>query len=196
MIIIPIGTDCGSAELTKKYNLRHASFPLDWIVSYAGMSKMIQTDFANFIPEGTGGRLTNSEYKTWLLHYDLPNDTDKIKRRVERVMDLLKNSKEEIVFLRRGHWKTHHNEYEQHFPNVDSSDMDDIAEAENLCRVIEEKYPDLLFSVVVILTCDRCYDASKTYTPAFPNIKIYNIAMDRGNNDVVEQVFVQHFCNK
>ena len=74
--------------------------------------------------------------------------------------------------------------------------MDDIAEAENLCRVIEEKYPDLLFSVVVILTCDRCYDASKKYTPAFPNIKIYNVAMDQGNNDVVEQVFVQHFCNK
>ena len=49
MIIIPIGSDCGVAELLKKYNLRNASYPFDWIFSTPVMIQhCINDDFKTF----------------------------------------------------------------------------------------------------------------------------------------------------
>jgi hypothetical protein len=49
MIIVPIGIDCGFASLLQKYNLRHFSLPFDWIVSYNGISQIIENNFDNFL---------------------------------------------------------------------------------------------------------------------------------------------------
>jgi hypothetical protein len=47
-MIIPIGVDCGMAEFCRKYNLRKASLPFDWTVTYNGVSKCIEDDFKYF----------------------------------------------------------------------------------------------------------------------------------------------------
>lgn len=38
-MIIPIGVDCAMADFTKKYNLRNASYPFDWLVTYNGVNE-------------------------------------------------------------------------------------------------------------------------------------------------------------
>ena len=198
MIIIPIGADCGVAELLKKYNLRNASYPFDWIVTYGGISKIIENDFIDFIPDSIGKGVLNSTYNMWMVHYDLPNDTEKIERRIKRFTNLLEGSQEEIVFLRKGHWKSHHDECSKFFCNNNNDEItiNDITEAENLDNVLKTKYPNLKYSIVLLLVCGKCYQPENIYTTKSSNITIHNIAMDPGANEPVENKFIELFVCK
>jgi hypothetical protein len=193
MIIIPIGADCGVAELLKKYNLRNASYPFDWIVTYGGISKIIENDFLNFIPNECGKGVLHSTYNMWMVHYDFPKDTEKIERRIKRFTNLLEGSQEEIVFLRKGHWKSHHDECSKFFCKEISND---ITEAENLDIILKTKYPNLKYSIVLLLVCGKCYQPDDIYKPTSSNITIHNIAMDPGANEPVENKFVELFVYK
>lgn len=97
MIIIPCGIDCGLTGLLKKYNLRHFSLPFDWSVSYGGIFNIIKNDFKEFIP--TNNNKINKFYNYTFLHNDFPEDSEKIKRRCKRLLDLLETTKEEVIFF-------------------------------------------------------------------------------------------------
>ena len=111
-MIISIGVDCGVSEILKKYNLRSFSFPFDWVVPYNGISACIADNFESFIPDRNSRINKHDIY----FHHDFNTDTfdqDKIKytRRCERLLTLLKTTKEQVIFCRRGHACHHHNEH-------------------------------------------------------------------------------------
>ena len=101
MIIIPCGIDCGLAELLKKTNLRQFSLPFDWSVSYGGISKIIKNEFNDFIPKNNNK--INTIYNYSFFHNDFPQDTETMTRRCNRLLYLLGNSSEQLVFIRKGH---------------------------------------------------------------------------------------------
>lgn len=178
-MIIPIGVDCGMATFCKKYNLRNISFPFDWIVSYNGVSNCIDDNFTYFVPQ-INEKLNN--YDMFFTH-DFAIETfneDKIKytRRYNRFINILKTSKENIIFCRKGHACHLHNEH----GNI----ISDIADAENLDAVISNKYPELNYKIIVILVCGKCFDANKTYKSKSDKIEIYNIATPQADDELFE----------
>lgn len=189
MLIVPIGVDCKVADFCVRYNLRKMSLPFDWCVSYNGVSKCIEDDFKQFI-----NPLNNkiNSYDIYFHHdFDninqLQNDSDKYIRRCNRLVDILHKNEEEIMFLRNGHCCHHHDEQNGKYNNI----LSDIEDAENLDNVISVKYPKLKYKIVIILSCDKCFDPSTEYKSKKENIEIYNIAstafnLEKFNNKCFE----------
>ena len=48
-IIVSLGVDCGVANFLKENGYRNFSLPFDWVVSYGGVSDIINTQFKNSI---------------------------------------------------------------------------------------------------------------------------------------------------
>ena len=96
-MIIPIGVDCGMANFCKKYNLRNASLPIDWTVSYNGVSKCIEDDFKNFI-HLVYIECARAFYNTPFLfsHRDSPID---IKRNQTEILKNIQGGKKDETFL-------------------------------------------------------------------------------------------------
>ena len=59
MIIVPIGIDCGVADILKKYKIRKFALPFDWVVTYNGIKNIIENDFADFLPRNIVYRENN-----------------------------------------------------------------------------------------------------------------------------------------
>jgi hypothetical protein len=169
-MIIPIGSDCGLAELCKTYNLRIASFPFDWTVSYNGVSKCFEDNFATFT-EPLQDRINihdiffNHDFKD-----TVEEDKEKYTRRCERLLSILETSEEEILFFRKGHAPHHHYEHNGKYSTI-TSDIDD---AEQLSHILSSRYPQLKYTIIVVLVCGKCFDPTLTYTS--DRVKIYNIA--------------------
>jgi hypothetical protein len=189
MLIVPIGVDCKVADFCIRYNLRKMSLPFDWCVSYNGVSKCIEDDFKQFI-----NPLNNkiNSYDIYFHHdFDninqLQNDSDKYIRRCNRLVDILHKNEEEIMFLRNGHCCHHHDEHNGKYNKI----LSDIEDVENLDNVISVKYPKLKYKIVIILSCDKCFDPSTEYKSKKENIEIYNIAstsfnLEKFNNKCFE----------
>ena len=187
MIVVPIGIDCGTAMLLRRYGLRDTAYPFDWVVNYSGIAEILENNFETFIPKIECSRYVNHATNTWFVHYDFPRDTEKYERRIKKFMNMLETCEEEIIFFRKGHSPHHHAEYNEIVFN-------DIEEAEKLDLVLKEKYPKLKYKIMVVLVCGKwCFDANREYTHASPNIKIYNIATDECDNDKFESLFRQIF---
>jgi len=184
MIIIPIGIDCGLASLLKKYNLRNFSLPFDWIVSYSGISKIITNDFKNFLYDVNTDKV-NKTYDLCFYHNTFPEDYIKMNRRINRLFNLLNSSEEELVFFRKGHAFHHHEECNKHKVNL----ANDIDDAEELNKVLKNKYPKLKYKIIVALVCDTCFDKNKIYNSDNDNIYIYNIATPTYDDDKFEKLF-------
>ena len=173
-MIIPIGVDCGNAYLLKKYSLRSFSFPFDWTVTYNGVSKCFDDNFLNFIPTDITNRINSYDI---YFHHDFTKETcdiDKIKytRRIKRLINILENTNEEIIFLRKGHSCHLHDEHNGRFTNI----KNDIDDAKDLEIVLSKKYKNLNYKIIVILTCGKCFDPNKIYNSNSDKIDIYNIA--------------------
>ena len=89
--------------------------------------------------------------------------------------------------------KSHHDECSKFFCKEISND---ITEAENLDIILKTKYPNLKYSIVLLLVCGKCYQPDDIYKPTSSNITIHNIAMDPGANEPVENKFVELFVYK
>jgi len=179
MLIVPIGVDCKVADFCVKYNLRKMSLPFDWCVSYNGVSKCIEDDFRQFI-NPLNNRI--NVYDIYFHHdFDnaniIQNDIDKYTRRCNRLLDILHNGEEEIIFLRNGHCCHHHYEQNGKYNKIEN----DIEDAENLDNVISEKYPKLKYKIMIILSCDKCFEPNIEYKSIKNNIHIYNIASSEFN---------------
>jgi hypothetical protein len=184
MIIIPIGIDCGLASLLKKYNLRNFSLPFDWVISYRGISKIISNDFKNFLEYVNSDKI-NKTYDLCFYHNTFPDDYDKMNRRIDRLLNLLKNSEDEFIFIRKGHAFHHHDECKKH----DLYLSNDINDAEELNNILKDKYPKLKYKIIVSLVCDTCFDKNKIYNSDNDNIYIYNIATPTFDDDKFEKLF-------
>jgi len=173
-MIIPIGVDCGNADLLKKYSLRSFSFPFDWTVTYNGVSKCFDDNFLNFTPTDLKTRI--NEYDIFFMH-DFTKETfdiDEIKytRRIKRLINILENIDEEIIFLRKGHACHLHDEHNGRFTNI----KNDIDDAKDLEKILSKKYKYLNYKIIVILVCEKCFDPNKVYNSNSDKIEIYNIA--------------------
>lgn len=168
VIIIPIGIDCNSALILRAMEIRKFALPFDWTVTYQGVADIIRDDFINFIPSDNNkiNNISGIEFP----HNTFPQDAEKYKRRIERFKDLLKNSQETIVFLKKGHLKDHHHDY-----NIIENDMNDV---EKLNIILKERYPNLKYKINVLLECTQCFDPNMYYTSHFENITVHNTSGD------------------
>jgi len=180
-MIVPIGVDCGLADFIKKHNLRSFSFPFDWIVTYNGVSSCINDDFKSFT-EPLDNRI--NKYDMY-FHHDfvhphlLQKDTEKYVRRYNRLMDIFKSAAEEIIFIRKGHAPHHHPEHNGKYTKITS----DLEDAEKLDIVLQTKYPNLQYKIIVILVCGDCFQSSQEYTTGSSRIEIHNIASAKVDDD-------------
>lgn len=173
-MIISIGADCGMADFCKKYNLRNMSLPFDWVGSCQGVSKCIDEDFTDFIPE-LGN--TINKYEIHFHHNFIDRDKydeDKARflRRIERFQNILQTSKDEIIFCRKGHGTHNHHDHTGKYSDL----KNDIDDAEELDRILSTRYPNLNYKIIVMLLCARCFDPATIYESKSTRIAIYNVA--------------------
>lgn len=179
-MIVPIGVDCGMAEFLKKYRLRSFSFPFDWTVTYNGVSSCIDDDF-KFFTEPLEQRINKYDiyfHHDFDHHHLLSQDTEKYVRRYNRLIDILKSGNEEIIFCRKGHASHLHKEHNGKYTNI-TSDIDD---AEKLDIVLQAKYPNLKYKIIVILVCGDCFNPNEVYTSESSRIEIHNISSAQGDD--------------
>lgn len=176
MIIIPLGIDCGIASYLKDKNLRNISLPFDWSVPYNGVSKIFENNFKELLPDcGT----INENYEINFVHNIFPRDKEMMTRRISRLIDLL-NGQEELLFIRRGHAIHHHNESEKYNFTL-KNDLDDMID---LNELIQTKYPNLKYKIILILVCGSCFKQEKCQH-INDNIIIHNISsMKLDKNDI------------
>ena len=185
-MIIPIGVDCGMAGFTKKYNLRNISFPFDWNITYNGVSKCIDDNF-KFFTEPLNKRI--NKYDIY-FHHNFENinllnqDKEKYIRRYQRLINILETSNEEIIFCRKGHACHHHYEHNGKYSNI----INDIDDAEKLDIILQNKYPQLKYKIIVILVCDKCFNPIETYKSESDKIEIYNIATPQADHTIFENL--------
>ena len=172
MIIIPIGVDCGIATLLKKKNIRQYSLPFDWVVTYNGVSEILKNNFVSYLPKNNHDKISDN---TLFLHNVFPKDTEMMNRRIDRLLDLLSNTKneEEIVFVRKGHGFRHHKETQ----NLGLTIKDDVIDMVQLHDFIKTTYPHLNFKINLILLCGQCFDHTTIYRDeSRQNINIINVS--------------------
>lgn len=184
MIIIPIGVDCCPSIKMINHNLRNFAFPFDWNIVYNGIHKIIENNFEGFIPEIDETnkletvKLLNKKYDIYFMHHfsNSTYDTDvlKYKRRIDRFNNLLKTSKDEIIFLRKGHGIWHHTEHNGKYEFLEN----EIENVNKLEKCLKNKYSKLKFSIVLFLQCSLCFECNKSYEIINKNIKIYNCCIE------------------
>ena len=188
MYIIPIGVDCGNVELLKSLNLRVFSFPFDWIVTYNGISNILKTNFSEFF--NIDQKKFNEDYQLLFVHNTFPNDYDILNRRIKRFLNILSDSTDKIIFIRKGHATHHHKELNTYCTNCNIEIKDDIKDAEELYLYLKSNYSKLIFKIIVILVCGNCYNNNTNYSSIYEEIDIYNISAKR-----VESCEYTNICN-
>jgi len=188
-MFVSLGVDCGTANILKNLKLRSCSLPFDWVVTYEGITNIINNDFANYLPENDDGNYEklNKNAGVLFLHNNFPDDIEKINKRIDRFKNLLETSNEKIIFIRKSHGSHHHNEYN----NV----VNDIDDATNLDSLLLKKYPNLTYEIHVILICDNCFtDVNENNSN---NIKIHNISRPYPKNvNVTNPDYFDELCTK
>jgi hypothetical protein len=173
MIIIPIGIDCSISSFLIRNGLRKISLPFDWVVTYTGVHDIIDDLFKDYIPDCHGsGKILNKNYNVLFIHDNFPEDKEKYIRRINRLNDILTNSDEEVIFMRRSHLTRHHDEYD----NI----TNDFEDSKKLSLLLQDKYPKLKFKIVLILMCGECFNHNINYE--YQNIEVYNISSNTVDN--------------
>ncbi len=191
-MIVSLGTDCIVSMFCDKYKLKRATLPFDWCVSYNGVSKCFDDDFKHFVDTIDENRI--NKYDVY-FHHDFKDnqlynqDKDKYIRRCARLQELLKNTEEEIIFVRSGHSCHHHDELNGKYKII-ANDIEDI---EYLDTIIPTKYPKLKYKMIIFLSCDRCFNPQIKYESKKNNIEIYNIAANAFDLQGTHAVFVNIF---
>ena len=120
--------------------------------------------------------------------YNYSLDKEKYLRRINRFKNILENSKEEIIFIRKGHAYHHHQE--------SNNIKNDIEDATNLDNILQEKYKNLSYKIIVIIVCGTCFDINNNYLSNNKRIKIYNISTPSVDDKKFEQKFNELFVLK
>ncbi len=157
---ISLGIDCGVSLLLNKLNLRSCALPFDWVVTFNGITDIINNNFIDYIP--TNINKTN-KYNVLFLHDNFPDDNDKYDRRITRFKNILETNNEKIIFIRKSHGNYH----------THINDIDDI---NNLDILLKNKYSNLQYEIHIILLCNYCYNINNNYSINSNNIIIHNIS--------------------
>jgi hypothetical protein len=190
MIIIPIGVDCGITFLLRDNNMRTYSWPFDWVVTYNGVTDIFKDKFTGYLPKDR----SQISCDTYFQHNTFPDDLETMQRRIDRFLDLLNNTKDEIIFFRKGHAVRHHHEATEFKVNL----KNDLKDAEELHDYIIETFPDLKFRIILVLICGECFDCNNVYKTNRKNLNIFNIATkDRDEehfkfNSIFYDIFLKH----
>jgi hypothetical protein len=173
-MIIPIGIDCGLADLLRFNKIRTLSLPFDWIVTYNGVTEIIKNNFKDFF--------TLENNFNSLYHFKVVHEFDKVKyeRRIKRLFNLFENQ-EELIFFRKGHALHNHSE--------SSKLKNDILDCEELSIYLKTSYPKLKFNIIVVLVCGQCFDLNKEYNSEDNKLTIYNISTSIVDNDKFKNLF-------
>jgi len=190
MIFVSIGIDCDVANFLNKYNLRKASLPFDWNVSYNGVSKCIDSGFKNFTDFAEPLNINRINGDDVYFHHDfleeatIPIDKEKYSRRCERLLDIFKKNNsepepaeptEQILFIRKGHMCYHHEEQNGKYANI----TDDYEDAKRLNGVLRSKYPLLKYKIILLLGCTKCFKKDTVcMKDTANNIEVYNNVCD------------------
>lgn len=188
MIYIPIGIDCDVANFLNKYNLRKMSLPFDWNVSYNGVSRCIENNFANFTDFAGTDRINQNDV---YFHHDFleesmtQTDKEKYNRRCDRLLELLGTYNnapgvpgvpgvpgapyEDILFIRKGHMCYHHEEQNGKYKDIKC----DIEDSISLNSVLQSKYPQLKYKIILVIGCTKCFKNDST----FPYIRDKNVVI-------------------
>lgn len=165
---IPIGIDCDVAFMCKEFKMRNCAYPFDHIVTYDGITKILENNFDSFIPNVNENIINNhvfdKNYNTKFIHdnFLLQEDKDKYKRRIDRFLEKLKDNKK-IVFIKKGHSIHHHNEVE----NI----VNEYEEIKRLNEYLKKNYKNLNYDIVLILLCKKCN--CNIINENIDNIKLY-----------------------
>jgi len=194
MIFIPLGIDCDVANFLNKYNLRKTSLPFDWNVSYNGVSRCIENNFANFTDFAGNDRINNEDV---YFHHDFLEDSmtqadkEKYNRRCERLLTILETGGDntcddtsdrsdgcdDILFIRKGHMCYHHEEQNGKYKDIKC----DIEDSLSLNRVLQSKYPQLKYKVILVIGCTKCFKKDCVFPDIRDkNVVIYNNVCDAG----------------
>jgi hypothetical protein len=190
-MFISLGIDCGTANILKQLGLRNYSLPFDWVVTYEGITNIINNNFTNYLPKEHDNKyeLLNKNSGTLFLHNNFPADIEQMNKRIDRFKNLLETSNEKIIFVRKSHGSHHHGEYN----NV----INDINDAINLDLLLLKKYPNLIYEIHVILICDNCFTNIAINENISNNIKIHNIARPYPINvNVTNPHYFDELCKK
>ena len=171
-MFVSLGVDCGAAFILKKLGLRNCSLPFDWVVTYEGITNIINDEFTNYLPKMNDNKYEklNRNSGTLFLHNNFPDDFEKMNRKIDRFKNLLETCNEKITFVRKSHGSHHHKEYN----NV----INDIDDAINLDLLLLKKYPNLTYEIHVILICDKCFTDLIVNENISNNIKVHNISRE------------------
>lgn len=197
MIFIPLGIDCDVANFLNKYNLRKMSLPFDWNVSYNGVSGCIENNFANFTDFAGTDRINKEDV---YFHHDFLEesmtlaDKEKYNRRCERLLTILETGgdkttddtsgkseqSEDILFIRKGHLCYHHEEQNGKYKDIKC----DIEDSLNLNSVLQSKYPQLKYKIILVIGCSKCFKKNSIFPDIRDkNVVIYNNVSDAGFTD-------------
>lgn len=158
--------------------MRSVSWPFDWVVTYNGVTDIIKDKFANYLPNDSN--LIHCD--TYFKHNTFPGDTETMQRRIERFLELLNTSTEEIIFFRKGHAIRSHAESKE----LNVTLKNDLKDAEELDQHLKETYPQLKFKIVLALVCGQCFECNKKYETTSKNIFVYNIATLDRNEEAIK----------
>lgn len=179
MLFVSIGIDCDVANFLNKYNLRKASLPFDWNVSYNGVSKCIENNFKNFTEPLSADRINGDDI---YFHHDfldvakISEEKDKYHRRCQRLLNLFETADaydgEFVLFIRKGHLCYHHEEQKGKYKDI----MCDVEDAKRLDKVLRRKYPHLKYKIIVLLGCNKCFtkDTLCACADIESNVEAYN----------------------
>lgn len=179
MLFVSIGIDCDVANFLNKYNLRKASLPFDWNVSYNGVSKCIENNFKNFTEPLSADRINGDDI---YFHHDfldvakISEEKDKYHRRCQRLLNLFETADaydgEFVLFIRKGHLCYHHEEQKGKYKDI----MCDVEDAKRLDKVLRRKYPHLKYKIIVLLGCTKCFtkDTLCACADIESNVEAYN----------------------
>ena len=151
MRLISLGHRCHINQIMIKYNMRNMALPFDNIISkFEGIIDCINNNFNNYFPkiikrelvenvanygaDKNGNRyLYRGKYFAF-THHDLMNKDviDKLNKRIKRLINLLENSKEEVLFVRT------------------VMDDDEINLVNKFIISIQKRFPNLTFNIALI----------------------------------------------
>lgn len=151
MTYISLGFDCEIALMLNKLGKRTCSLPFDWVITYGGVSEIIKNNFHCYLPMAkiNTTRYLNEKYSVLFIHNIFPRDCSAIQKRAERFDEMLKST-DPIIFIRKSHNSKHHEEF-SHIKN----DINDIIEFDTVLKI---RYPNLKYTIHLILDCDKCYN--------------------------------------
>lgn len=190
-MFISLGVDCGTANILKQLGLRNYSLPFDWVVTYEGITNIINNNFTNYLPKDHNNKYEklNRNSGTLFLHNNFPDDIEIMNKRIDRFKNLLETSNEKIIFVRKSHGSHHHDEYN----NI----INDIDDAINLDLLLLKKYPNIIYEIHLILICDNCFTNIEINENISNNIKIHNISRPYPINvNITNPDYFDELCKK